>query len=116
MGLDYKFPNLDGPLFVIKQVAELDGRIVAVGAVRIEAELYLWIDHSVGEPEDRWDAVKELNDVGMDKAYWEQGLDNCVCWVPEAVEKSFGKRLKQLGFDTDRDGWRSWSRPTRIVE
>jgi hypothetical protein len=110
--IDYKFPDLASPLFIITKVVELDGQIVAASGVRIEAELYLFVDHEVGTPEQRWDAVQQMNGVVMEEA-WMKGLDNCVCWVPEDIEKSFGKRLIQLGFSRDRDGWHSWSRQTK---
>jgi uncharacterized protein YktB (UPF0637 family) len=114
MGLDYRMPDLQSPLFIIRQVAELDGKIVAVGAAKIETELYMWLNRSVGDPETRWDAVRQLNESVMDEAHWSKGIDNCVCWVPKEVEKSFAKRLSAMGFKPDRDGWHSWSRPTKI--
>lgn len=113
MGLDYKLPDLSSPLFIIREVAEHEGQIIAAGVVRLEAELYVWVDREVGTPKDRWEAVKQLNETAMSKAYWEKGLDNAVLWCPPEIEKSFGKRLKALGFTPDR-GWRSWSRPTRL--
>ena len=113
MGLDYKMPDLGNPLHVITKVALLDDKIVAVGTMRIEAELMLWIDHEAGTPEMRWEAVQRLNDAGMEEAYWNKGIDNAVMWVPREVEKSFAKRLHQMGFLPDREGWHSWSRRTK---
>lgn len=113
MGLDYKMPDLGSPLFIVTKVALLNDKIVAIGTVRLEAELYLWIDHKVGEPDQRWGAIQALNQTVMDAA-WTKGLDNAVCWVPEEVEKSFQKRLTAMGFSRDRDGWHSYSRPTKI--
>lgn len=114
MGLDYRLPDLQSPLFIIRKVVEVDGQIVAITAARVEAELYLFVDHEVADPEQRWDALQRLNDSVMDEAYWSKGLDNCVLWCPVEVEKSFGKRLTALGFSRDREGFHSWSRPTKL--
>lgn len=110
-GLDYQLPDLRSPLFLITRVAERAGRIVAVAGCRIEVELYLWMAHDAGTPEERWEDLQRLN-VDVMQALWMQGIDDCVCWVPKEIEKSFAKRLTALGFSPDRDGWRSWSRKT----
>src|SRR5262249_19289039 len=110
-GLDYQLPDLHSPLFIVTRVVERDGRIVAVAGCRIETELYLWMSHDVGTPEERWDDLQALNETVMNDL-WFTGIDDCVCWVPREIEKSFAKRLTALGFLPDRDGWRSWSRKT----
>lgn len=111
-GIDYTLPDLDSPLFVVTKVVERAGRIVACAGARIEAELYLWMSHDVGTPEERWEDLRKLN-VEMLDAAWFIGLNNFVCWVPEGIEKSFAKRLTDLGFSRDRSGWHSWSRETK---
>jgi hypothetical protein len=115
MGLDYRLPDLESPLFIIRKVVEVDGEIVAITAARVEAELYLFVDHEVADPEQRWEALKILNKAVLDEAYWEKGLNNVVLWCPVEIEKSFGKRLKELGFSRDREGFHSWSRETKTV-
>jgi hypothetical protein len=114
MAHDYKLPDLTSPLFLVRKVAELDGKVVAVGALMMQVETYMWVDHEVGDPEDRWAAVQAMNDAGMEDA-WFQGIDCAVLWCPPDLEKSFGKRLEALGFKRDRE-WHSWSRPTRMEE
>jgi len=110
---NFKFPDLFSPLFIIKKVVEVDGEVVAIVAGKIETELYLWVSHDNANPEQRWAAVQQLNEAFMEEAYWEKGVDQCVCWVPVVIEKSFAKRLKSLGFSRDRDGFHSWSRMTK---
>lgn len=110
--IDYAMPNLSHALFLVKKVKEIDGKVVAACAVRIEAETYLWCG---GGPEEKMDAMLELQPEILNDA-WMLGIDNLVCWIPEAVEVKFEKRLKQLGWARDRDGWHSWSRPTECAD
>lgn len=110
-GLEYDMPDLSSHLFLITKVVERDGKIVMAAGARIETELYLWMSHDVGTPEERWEDLQRLNQSVMQDA-WLNGIDDCVCWVPESIEKSFQKRLRMMGFNRDRDGWHSWSRKT----
>jgi hypothetical protein len=107
-GIDYAMPELAGPLFLVKKVVEVDGAVTAACALRIEAETYLWCG---GGPEDKMAAMRAMQPEILDAA-WMSGIDNLVCWIPEDVETRFEKRLKELGWSRDRDGWHSWSRPT----
>ena len=111
-GIDYALPDLAGPLFIVKKVVEVDGRVVAACALRIEAETYLWCG---GSPEDKMAAMLAMQPEILSDA-WMLGIDNVVAWIPEAVEERFEKRLKQLGWARDRDGWHSWSRATERAD
>lgn len=107
-GIDYTMPDLGAPLFVVKKVVERDGKVIAACALRIEVETYLWCG---GEPDDKMTAMLAMQPDILQEA-WLLGIDNLVCWIPEDVEARFSKRLKQLGWARDRDGWHSWSRAT----
>jgi hypothetical protein len=110
MGLDYRMPNLESPLFLIQKVVETDGKIIAASALKVEAETYLWVAPELSARE-KVDAMYEMQPRLVAEA-WEKGIDQIVCWVPETVEKKFAKRLRAMGFSRDRDGWHSWSRET----
>lgn len=110
--IDYRMPDLDSPLFLVKKVLELDGVVRAAYGMRIEAEAYLWIDGSDwASPRAKMDYVKELDTLSMIEA-WLEGVDNAVCYVPPEKE-SFGRRIeKELGFSKPREGWRAYSKST----
>jgi hypothetical protein len=110
--IDYNMPDLNHALFLVKKVQEVDGKVVAAMALRIEAETYLWCG---GGPREKMAAMCELQPAVLLEA-WMSGIDNVVAWIPQSVEKKFKKRLMQLGWERDRDGWHSWSRPTEQRE
>jgi hypothetical protein len=110
MGMDYQMPNLESPLFLIQKVAEADGKIIAASALKLEAETYLWIAPELSARE-KVDAMYGMQPQLIAEA-WAKGLDNVVAWIPEDVEKKFRRRLETLGWQRDREGWHSWSRPT----
>lgn len=111
MGLDYKMPDLGSPLFLVRKVVEVDGKVTAACVLRIEAETYLWCG---GAPEEKMAAMREMQPEILNAA-WLKGIDNLVCWIPEAVEAKFEKRLGELGWKRDRVGWHSWSRKTEAA-
>lgn len=100
-------PDLASPLFIIKKVVDENGKAVQVGAVRITAEVFLLVDHDSGTPEKRMSNLKELSEE-MAREAWQKGLDDVTAWIPPEIEKSFGKRLKEIGFQ--RSPWPSYSR------
>ena len=100
-GFDYQFPDLDDPLFIVKKTAEEDGRVVQAIALKLQAEVYLWIDHSWGTPEERWCKLQTLTEEAK-QAAWLRGLDSLVCVVPPEIADSFEKRLKAIGMERDR--------------
>lgn len=107
--IDYKFPNIASPLFLVKKVLTLDGIIRVAAGTYIQTETYLWMDASDWtDPAGKMAALRALNkEVMLDT--WLQGVDEAVLWLPPGYE-SFGKRLVELGFHKDRDGWISYSR------
>lgn len=111
-GFDYSLPDLSSPLFLVRRAAEVDGRPAIFAVARVQAEIFLLVDHRQGEPGQRWDAMRELNEDVMNELY-AQGIDEAVCWIPPDIEPSFAKRLTELGFERSR--WQSWSRSTKNV-
>lgn len=110
--IDYKFPVIDGRLFFVKEVLEVDGIVRACGAMYLQAEAYLWLDQSDwGDAEQKLCAIKALEKEVIRKT-WLKGVHQAVLWLPPGME-SFGKRLEEMGFQPDRDGWMSYSKFTR---
>jgi hypothetical protein len=105
MGLDYRLPNLDSPL-VAATVCEDNGKLLAAGALKIEAEVYLWVDPNAS-PAAKWDAVRLIHRELVRKAV-SLGLEQLVAYVPECVQKFFCKRLRMLRWAQARDGWKPW--------
>ena len=112
-GIDYQLPDLSSPLFIVRKVVEADGHILVAGAAKLQVELYIWVNHNRGTPEERYEGLKEMNEAAMKELYWDKGVDEAVCWVPVQLEKSFAKRLGELGLTRDREEFHTWSRKTK---
>jgi hypothetical protein len=111
-GIDYKTPDFNSPLFIVKKVVEFDGKVVCALLWRIEAETYLMLDKGEwGDPAQKLEAIRLAQIDGLDDL-WMQGIDNAVAFIPEHINKHFAKRLEQLGWKRGREGWIGWSRPT----
>jgi hypothetical protein len=100
------FPNVDDPVMLVKKVVEINGEPIMASFLRGTAELYLVLDHDKGTPEERWHWLQRLT-AEMKQRAWELGLNEFTAWVPPGIEKSFQKRLKQLGFE--RSPWHSYT-------
>lgn len=103
-GFDYSFPRMVGnPLFPLQR-GMFDGNDLVLGAaLKVSAEVYLWLDHEWGTPQMRWDALRKLHQDVTDKAR-QIGFDQLYCVLPPEVAKSFGPRLEELGWQ----GTRPW--------
>lgn len=108
--IDYVFPDLNSPLFVVTKVYEVEGVIRAAGGLYVQLETYLWLDPSDwATPQEKLGVVDALQDIGfLDERI--KGIDCAVLWLPPGMER-FGERLvDDLGWCKDRDGWVSFSR------
>jgi hypothetical protein len=111
-GIDYEFPDLSSPLFLVTKVFEYEGIVRACGGMYLQLEVYLFLDSTPwAPPQDKFDAIYALNEAGMKEA-WLKGINQAVLWLPPGMER-FGERLLDLGFTKDRPGWVSYSRPTQ---
>ena len=107
-GADYAFPDVFGPLFINRVVCEnSSGTIFAAGLHRICYETFALVDPNA-RPQEKWAALREL-DAALSTQAYKQGLDLTHASVPPI---GFDKRLKQLGWSQDREGYRLWSRET----
>ena len=107
-GIDYAYEALDHPLFFIRKVLEVDGEVRAALVLKLCAETRLLLDVEQ-DPRDKMGAMQELQAAVLNEAY-ARGLDEVHAAVPAI---GFEKRLGQLGWAKDRDGFELWSRGTR---
>lgn len=113
-GIDYKLPDLDShTLLVKKAVTDSTGNLKGFCVLRLTAECMLTLDPDL-RPEEKMEVMTTLSPVVIGEA-WRLGLDDVMSTIPEGVEKRFTKRLGELGWSKDRDGWALWSRPTEAA-
>lgn len=93
-GFDYSLSDLSDPLFLVKKVREVNGRVVAAMVLRLTAETYLLVE---GSPEAKGRAVLELQPEVLREAY-EKGLSEVVCVVPPEISESFAPVLERMGW------------------
>lgn len=104
-GFDYDFPELSHPLFLVKKVREIDGRVVAAMCLRITAETFLLVQ---GSPESKGRAILELQPEVLREAY-EKGLSDIICVIPPQISESFAPVLERMGWEQTRN-WPKWQR------
>ena len=102
-GFDYQFPReLETPRFPVKRaVVDNKNNVLAVAALKVEAEAYLWMDHGAGTPGTRNEALHLLN---ADVAHRARaiGFDQVHCALPPEIAERFGKRLEELNWKLAR--------------
>lgn len=108
--IDYQFPDLNSPLFVVTKVYEVEGVIRAVGGLYVQLECYLWMDKTDwASPQEKLDVVEALQ-IACFTEPRIAGIKCAVLWLPPGMER-FGDRLvKDLGWSRDRNDWVSFSR------
>lgn len=106
--LDYRLPNLESPLFLVKTVVERDGKPTTLLAGKIDVECYLMTSG---------DALSRLQDIEAAQSrflheLWMKGVDSVYCGVPAVVNRHFGKHMERLGWERGRPQWVNWFRNT----
>ncbi len=104
-GFDYTVPEFSNPLFLVKKVREVNGRVVAAMGLRITAETFLLVE---GSPVEKGRAIEELQPEVLREAY-EKGLCDVTCVVPPEIVDSFMPALNRMGWTMDRN-WPKFSR------
>lgn len=89
------------PLFALRRVYEVNGKTAMICFLKLRSELYFFIDHTVGTPQERWEWLKDFTE-DMRQQAWKLGLDQMTAFVPPDVDESFSKRLVELGFHRSR--------------
>lgn len=108
MGMDYKLPDLESPLFIVKKVYVEAGRIVGTEFLKVQAEAYLMLDCSL-DPVEKTRVIAHLSHA-VERDAFNRGLDTLVAYIPEDISTKFTKRLNLLGWDKARKGWVTWFR------
>lgn len=109
-GLDYQFPDLQSPLFLVKKVLSIDGRVRMCVAGRLQLEAYLFMDRTDwADPEQKLVAIQELDRVATEEAR-EKGIDEIVLWTPPDMARWERRLFEDLGFSLDRANWHSYSK------
>lgn len=108
--IDYKFPDITSPLFLVTKVVEFNGIVRQCGGLYLQVECYLWSDPSEwADPATKFEGIKELDRQSMQEV-WLKGIECACLWLPPGMGR-FGERLvEDLGFSKDRDGWVSYSK------
>lgn len=89
--------DLGSPLVLYTGVVEIEKKVVMACSLRGTAELFLFVDHEAGTPEERWQWMQELKEHIVHEA-WLLGLDQISAWIPGKLEKTFAPRLEEMGF------------------
>jgi hypothetical protein len=76
----------------------------------VELETYLLLDEGLS-PQEKNAAMQVLQPEFLGECR-AKGAESVTAWIPENVEEIFRKRLLQLGWTPDREGWHTWSRTT----
>lgn len=94
---DFPFPNLDNPLYIVKEVIENDGKIIGLGLIRLTSEAVVILD--LDEPRKiRARAIEELLRVGIMKSQ-KLGIDEINSFLTGEITHSFADVLRRkFGF------------------
>lgn len=107
-GFNYRLPDFaSNPIFPIQRAISNNGQFLAASLVKVEAEVYLFMNHETGTAEERWEGLKLLHADVVSRAR-QIGFDQLYCVLPPEIEKSFGPRLQELGWSKDR-GWSKYT-------
>lgn len=110
-GFEYVLPDLNSPLFLVKKVREVNGRVVSAMFLRLTAETFLL---TAGSLIENGRAVEELQPAVLYEA-WRKGLNDVVCVVPVQIAEGFDTVLRRMGWHRDRD-WPMYSRELQDAE
>jgi len=102
----YNLPPEFGPLYCVQKTVLDDlGNVVALAAVKLTSEGFLWIDPKASRI-TRTKALVMLNETCKEEAK-KMGLEDCSVWPPPKIQRTFGKILRKLGWR--RSPWRNWT-------
>lgn len=105
---DYRLPEFVGnPVFPVQRSLYSDGRFVAAALVKLEGEVYLYLDKNFGTPQERKKSLEIVHGDLIMKCR-QLGLDSIFAVLPPEIEKSFGPRLEEAGWTRDR-GWTKYT-------
>ncbi len=94
---DFPMPNIDGPLYVIKETVVSDDKVIGVGLLRLTSEAVIILD--LDEPRSvRARALEQLINTGIHKSQ-KLGIDEMHAFLTGEITHSFADVLKRkFGF------------------
>lgn len=105
MQIGYTFSGFS-PLFAVKRVVEdARGRVIAAGALKLTSEAFLWLDE-IESSVKKLHAIAALNTACTEDAR-KMGLEDCTCWVPPRIARTFKAALQSLGWE--ESAWPSFT-------
>lgn len=107
--LDYRFPDLNSPLFLVKTVVERDGKPTTLLAGHLTVETYLMTS---GNARERLEDIEAVQPVWLEEL-WSKGIDDAYCGVPKSVDRHFRKHMERLGWERGRPEWINYFRDTQ---
>lgn len=111
-GFDYKFPNLAEFLPIPVVTDHRDCPVMVVASLPT-VELFMMGDPEWETPGIRMEAFKAIHEF-VRKDLLSRKIIEANAWVPPEVEPSFGRRLRNMGWNKSR-GWTCYSRRTDHV-
>lgn len=111
MGFAYDLPDVRNKNVIARFVAVDQGKVVAAVVGRRTTEAYFLLDAEWADPARRYAAFLELHNRALDVGAM-LGYEDTNAFLPPEVERSFGRRLLNLGWRTYEDGqeWRCYTR------
>ena len=109
-----KLPNIDSPYFFpFKKVMLVDDRIILAALGSQEIEGHFLVDPDWGDPLQKFCALRAIQNEAL-RSVRDRGFETCFSTIHEDLEKSYGKRLTELGWFKPPK-WSFWLRSTTEV-
>ena len=107
-GLEYEFPDLSNPLYLVKVCGvDENGQVRAAGIARLTAEVFYLIDPKLDSADKR--KILELGLLETAHRLEAQGLDEFHCFVPPQLNGMGQLLQREFGFRPD---WKCYFRET----
>ncbi|SRR5713101_53220 len=115
MGLDYELPDLNK--MAGRLVFEDDAGVVRMAILlRPTVEAYMLVDREDKvSARERWSRFLCMHKAAMQDAV-SQGIEDAYAFLPPQLDRSFGRKLKRLGWFRPWDAWNRTLAPSRKVQ
>jgi len=95
---DWEMPSMDNPLLLTKLVLVDAGDTPVMGGfLRVTSEAYIVTDFEWESPAFRWMGFQKLHAAVIEDGI-TKGFEDTHAWISPSIEKSFGRRLRSLGW------------------
>jgi len=103
--LNYPFPELSSPNFMVRAVLEDNGKVEMAMLLRRTAETYLLMDPRIGTAREKMGKILAL-EIETNKVAKSQGLTDKHCWISPTIAEYFGAIITRFGWQESR--WKSF--------